>query len=95
MLEVIGAGDPSYRGQDWGDVWAASSDYTARADEIKRMIEQRKGSGQRPQLDESEYAMPLWTQILATGKRSFVAYWRTPQYAAVSHTFFSFLLFGR
>ena len=30
--------------------------------------------------DDREYAMPLMTQIMAVTKRSFVAYWRTPDY---------------
>jgi ATP-binding cassette, subfamily G (WHITE), member 2, SNQ2 len=41
MLEAIGAGNPDYKGQDWGDVWANSSERQAISDEITQMIEKR------------------------------------------------------
>ncbi|KAK2794659.1 hypothetical protein FQN51_000757 [Onygenales sp. PD_10] len=81
MLEVIGAGNPDYVGQDWGDVWANSPEYQNRSDEIRDMIESRKDSGVGRRYNESEFAMPLWIQAVAVTKRTFIAYWRTPNYA--------------
>lgn len=76
MLEVIGAGDPNYKGKDWGDVWEQSKNYQARSDEIAEMIERRKNVEQSQNLkDDREYAMPLGTQTLAVVTRSFTAYW--------------------
>ncbi|OQV01877.1 hypothetical protein CLAIMM_07167 [Cladophialophora immunda] len=81
MLEVIGAGDPNYKGKDWGDVWEQSTNYQARSDEISEMIERRKNVEHSKNVrDDREYAMPLATQTTAVVKRSFVAYWRTPNY---------------
>ena len=81
MLEVIGAGDPNYKGKDWGDVWANSEDHTARTKEIQDMIEQRKQVELSKTLkDDREYAMPLSTQTLTVTRRAFVSYWRSPQY---------------
>ncbi|OAL35003.1 hypothetical protein AYO20_05718 [Fonsecaea nubica] len=81
MLEVIGAGDPNYKGKDWGDVWEQSTNYRARSDEISEMIERRKNVEHSKNVrDDREYAMPLGTQTTAVVKRSFVAYWRTPNY---------------
>lgn len=76
MLEVIGAGDPNYKGKDWGDVWEQSKNYQAQSDEIAEIIEQRKNVEQSRNLeDDREYAMPLSRQTMAVVKRSFVAYW--------------------
>ncbi|KAI9848005.1 MAG: hypothetical protein M1838_000677 [Thelocarpon superellum] len=81
MLEAIGAGNPDYQGQDWGDVWAASEEHRQRTQEIQQMIVDRShataGASTR---DDREYAMPLSTQVVAVVKRSFVAYWRSPEY---------------
>ena len=83
MLESIGAGNPDYKGQDWADVWANSAEHEARSKEIQQMIQDRSHAElSRTLKDDREYAMPLSTQLLAVIKRSFVAYWRTPQYIA-------------
>ncbi|KAL9587945.1 MAG: hypothetical protein Q9203_003238 [Teloschistes exilis] len=81
MLEAIGAGDPNYKGQDWGDVWAASPEHQERGREIQQMIADRRNAPKNSQTDDSRvFAMPLSTQVLAVVKRSFVSYWRTPDY---------------
>lgn len=85
MLEVIGAGNPEYKGKDWGDVWANSEENTARTREIEDIVRSRRNEKTDQEVkDNREYAMPLWTQILATTQRSFVSYWRSPQYIIVS-----------
>ncbi|KAI0381497.1 ABC-2 type transporter-domain-containing protein [Hypomontagnella monticulosa] len=81
MLEVIGAGNPDYKGQDWGDVWLQSKNYNEQSKEMAQMIEKRRNvQHSRNVQDDREYAMPLWTQTVAVTKRSFIAYWRTPNY---------------
>ncbi|KPM39719.1 Brefeldin A resistance protein [Neonectria ditissima] len=81
MLDTIGAGDPDYNGQDWGDVWAQSSHHEARTREMEELISQRRNlEPSRALTDDREYATPLTTQTLAVLKRSFTAYWRTPNY---------------
>ncbi|POR32505.1 Brefeldin A resistance protein, partial [Tolypocladium paradoxum] len=81
MLEAIGAGDPNYRGKDWADVWAESSEHDARGREIDDMIARRQHVEPSKSLkDDREYATPLPTQISAVMKRRFTAYWRTPNY---------------
>jgi ATP-binding cassette, subfamily G (WHITE), member 2, SNQ2 len=81
MLEAIGAGNPDYKGKDWADVWAASPEHEKRSQEIQEMISNRSiAEPSRSLKDDREYAMPLITQIMAVIKRSFVAYWRTPEY---------------
>ena len=81
MLEVIGAGDPNYKGKDWGDVWASSPEHETRSQEIQHMItERRQLSSTKHTDDDREYAMPLKDQVVTVVKRSFTAYWRTPDY---------------
>ncbi|KAL8757198.1 MAG: hypothetical protein Q9199_002383 [Rusavskia elegans] len=81
MLEAIGAGDPNYKGQDWGDVWASSPEHQDRAREIQEMIAERRGAPTNSKTDDDrEFAMPLGAQVYAVVKRSFVSYWRTPDY---------------
>ena len=81
MLEVIGAGDPNYKGKDWADVWASSPNHDSRTAEIAEMIERRQHVEPSQNLkDDREYAMPLSTQTMTVTRRSFVAYWRTPSY---------------
>ena len=81
MLDTIGAGNPEYKGQDWGDTWQASENYEEQTRQMASIIEKRQAAGRsRSVQDDREYAMPLWTQTVAVVKRSFVAYWRTPNY---------------
>ncbi|KAF7560214.1 hypothetical protein G7046_g3922 [Stylonectria norvegica] len=81
MLDTIGAGDPDYKGQDWGDTWAQSKQAASRSREIDEMNAERSQlEPSRSLKDDREYAMPMWTQTSAVVHRSFVAYWRTPNY---------------
>jgi ATP-binding cassette subfamily G (WHITE) protein 2 (SNQ2) len=81
MLEAIGAGNPDYKGKDWADVWAHSKEHQDRSNEIGQMINDRNHAEiARSLKDDREYAMPLSIQTITVLKRSFVAYWRTPDY---------------
>ncbi|KAK5991913.1 ABC multidrug transporter atrF [Cladobotryum mycophilum] len=81
MLEVIGAGDPNYRGKDWGDVWAGSKHRETRLHEIGDMIEKRKRVELSKNLkDDREYAAPWTLQTSTVVKRAFISYWRMPNY---------------
>ena len=81
MLEAIGAGNPDYKGKDWGDVWARSTEFNERSQEIQQMIEERRNASKSSKTDDNrEYAMPLGTQINTVVHRSFVSYWRSPDY---------------
>ncbi|KAL6824697.1 ABC-2 type transporter [Trichoderma sp. SZMC 28015] len=81
MLDAIGAGDPNYHGQDWGDVWAASPEHDERSREIQDMISARQKVELSKNLkDDREYAAPLSLQTTLVVKRAFVSYWRAPNY---------------
>ena len=82
MLETIGAGNPDYHGKDWGDVWASSEEHEQRTREIQQIIEERRqqSSALGKKEDDREFAMPLSVQIVSVIKRSFISYWRSPEY---------------
>lgn len=81
MLEAIGAGDPNYKGQDWGDVWEKSSQNQKLTEEIQSIISDRRNASQNEEArDDREYAMPYAQQWLAVVSRGFVAIWRDPPY---------------
>ncbi|KAE8392144.1 ABC-2 type transporter-domain-containing protein [Aspergillus alliaceus] len=81
MLEVIGAGNPEYRGQDWSEVWIRSHENKQLTDEIDSIIQSRRNKSQQHNADNyRHYAMPIWVQIITVTKRAFVAYWRSPEY---------------
>ncbi|KAL7929751.1 ABC-2 type transporter domain-containing protein [Trichoderma chlorosporum] len=81
MLDAIGAGDPNYHGQDWGDVWASSPEHEERSREIQDMISSRqKVEPSKSLKDDREYAAPLSLQTALVVKRAFVSYWRSPNY---------------
>ncbi|KAJ5773236.1 CDR ABC transporter [Penicillium paradoxum] len=81
MLEVIGAGNPDYKGQDWGDVWANSPESKQLSEELDSIIASRRNVQNNEKTnDDREYAMPLYIQMVAVTKRAFVAYWRIPDY---------------
>jgi ATP-binding cassette subfamily G (WHITE) protein 2 (SNQ2) len=83
MLSSIGAGDPDYAGKDWGDVWANSRHHQKRTEEIQEMIRSRRQANQSEKFetkDDREFAMPLSTQVMAVVRRSFISFWRSPEY---------------
>ena len=82
MLDAIGAGNPDYQGQDWGDVWEKSSEKEALTKEIESIKNDRQNVGNESVRDDREFAMPLTTQLYVVVHRAFVSVWRSPQYIA-------------
>ncbi|KAH7135767.1 ABC-2 type transporter-domain-containing protein [Dendryphion nanum] len=81
MLEAIGAGNPDYKGKDWGEVWASSPENEKLTQEIQDLIKSRReSSGGSKTSDDREYAMPFMTQLYTVVHRTFVAMWRDPSY---------------
>ncbi|RYO75617.1 hypothetical protein DL762_009937 [Monosporascus cannonballus] len=81
VLDTIGAGNPDYKGQDWGSTWLQSRKYEEQSRGIAEIVEKRKNADHsRNVRDDREYTMSLWTQTTAVVKRSFVAYWRRLNY---------------
>jgi len=81
MLEAIGAGDPNRKDKDWAEVWLNSANHTNRVQEINQQITARLSQTSENQIaDSREFAMPWHAQVRAVVKRTFVSYWRTPEY---------------
>ena len=53
MLEAIGAGNPDYKGQDWGDVWASSSEHADRSREIEELLGERRNLSTNAKTDDN------------------------------------------
>jgi len=82
ILEAIGAGDPNRKERDWGEVWRESPEHRIRDEEIETFIRERSGGASSTAMaDNRQFAMPISSQIAAVMKRTFVSYWRCPQYA--------------
>ncbi|KAL6159276.1 ATP-binding cassette transporter snq2 [Exserohilum turcicum] len=81
MLEAIGAGNPDYKGQDWGDVWERSQENEQLTKEIQEITANRRNAAKNDEArDDREYAMPYGQQWVTVVKRNFVAIWRDPPY---------------
>ena len=82
MLDAIGAGiAPRIGGRDWGEVWRDSPELaTARSDIIQIKETRKQEVGIAPNVDQKEYASPLWHQIKVVSKRTHLAFWRSPNY---------------
>ena len=82
MLDAVGAGQAAKIGEkDWAEIWRESEELAAAKREIVRIKEERvKAVGLQPQMEQKEYATPLWHQIKVVHKRTHKAYWRSPNY---------------
>ncbi|GAA5893100.1 hypothetical protein JCM6882_003886 [Rhodosporidiobolus microsporus] len=82
MLEAIGAGSGKAVGpKDWADIWNDSPEFV----KVKEEIEQLKREGlAMPESDDrsltKEFATPFLAQLSVVTKRTFVAFWRSPDY---------------
>ncbi|GAA5916936.1 hypothetical protein JCM6882_003833 [Rhodosporidiobolus microsporus] len=82
MLEAIGAGSGKAVGsKDWADVWLDSPEF----DTVKQEIGQLKQEGlAMPESDdpslEKEYATPFWHQLTVVSQRTFLSFYRSPDY---------------
>ncbi|GAA6025845.1 hypothetical protein JCM10207_002683 [Rhodosporidiobolus poonsookiae] len=82
MLEAIGAGSGKQIGpKDWADIYLDSPEFV----ENKRMIEQLKQEGlAMPESDDpslkNEYATPFLHQLSVVINRTFLAFYRSPDY---------------
>ncbi|KAI1326733.1 ABC-2 type transporter [Xylariaceae sp. FL0255] len=82
MLEAIGAGSsPRIGDRDWADIWAESPELANVKDRISSFKE--SGQAAAAQVDPSlqrEFASPLMHQIKTVVKRTYLSYWRSPNY---------------
>ncbi|KAF1813415.1 putative ABC transporter [Eremomyces bilateralis CBS 781.70] len=81
MLDVIGAGDPTYRGPDYGEVWDNSKEKRELEQELEKLDNERQGTRVSERNTKAGgYATPFWTQTWLVTHRSFVSMWRSQDY---------------
>ena len=82
MLDAIGAGLAKRLGEkDWGEVWRSSPEFVQTNETIVRMKEERLiETRDDPPPKQTEYAAPLWAQLRIVGRRTHLAFWRSPNY---------------
>lgn len=82
MLDAIGAGQtPRIGNKDWGEIWRDSDEFAKVKEDIIRMKRERAEEvGSVPEVEQKEYATPLWYQIKRVNARQQLSFWRTPNY---------------
>lgn len=82
MLDAIGAGQaPRIGNKDWGEIWRSSPELANVKQEILQIKAERiQDVGSSPEVDEKEYATPLWHQIKVVNARTQLSFWRSPNY---------------
>ncbi|GAA5969283.1 hypothetical protein JCM8115_006749 [Rhodotorula mucilaginosa] len=81
QLEAIGAGSTRRVGdRDWADIWLDSEEFA----QVKETIKQLNAEGLAMPEDTgglgTSYATPFWTQLQVVSTRTFLAFWRSPDY---------------
>lgn len=76
MLDAIGAGAVARTKQNWAQIWVQSNERTALMEKIRTTPLERSVL----LADDKEYAMSLFSQIIALSVRTFTSYWRDPHY---------------
>ena len=97
MLEAISAVNPNPKEKDWAEVWLNSANHTNHVENINQLITARLSQTLENQIANSrEFAMPWEAQVCAVVQRTFVSYWRAPQYTIGKFTLHIFTaLFNR
>lgn len=82
MLDAIGAGQAARIGdKDWGEIWRESDELAEVKATILSLKEQRlREVGSQPEVEQKEFATPLWHQIKTVQTRQNKAFWRSPNY---------------
>ncbi|EXJ79220.1 ATPase [Capronia epimyces CBS 606.96] len=85
ILELAGAGSgaPGQSKVDWPAVWRGSSEAAAveaELDGLQRTLQEKHAHDTDAPEDHTEFAMPLWDQLVTVSIRVFQQYWRTPTY---------------
>lgn len=81
MLDAIGAGSQKRVGsRDWADIYLDSALFAENKAEIHRLKEQAIVEFQDDTTVSTEYATPFMFQLRVVVKRTFLSFWRMPDY---------------
>ncbi|KAL0085199.1 ABC-2 type transporter-domain-containing protein [Phycomyces blakesleeanus] len=77
ILEVVGAGTAGKASRDWSEVWAGSE----KSKELDaELADINRTANKKPARKAHTYATSFWTQFKLVVNRSFLTYWRSPDY---------------
>jgi ATP-binding cassette, subfamily G (WHITE), member 2, SNQ2 len=81
MLDAIGAGSQQRVGpRDWADIYLDSKLFEKNKAEICRLDEQAVAEFGEDTTVTTEYATPFMFQLRIVVKRTFLSFWRMPDY---------------
>ncbi|KAI9730558.1 MAG: hypothetical protein M1834_005799 [Cirrosporium novae-zelandiae] len=80
MLEAVGSGAGGHTDQDWHQVWKSSEEYQGVQAEIQRIHREKRDENVASDGVDTEFAMPMSSQLYYVIGRVFEQYWRTPYY---------------
>lgn len=80
MIDVVSGNVPQAAGVDWHQVWLDSPEYTSSLAELDRMAENAASKDLDEEVDNNEFAVPLWPQVRIVTWRMTVALFRNTQY---------------
>ena len=84
ILDITNAGHTRSNASNWADVWRDSTELTKIKDYIKHVKTDRQNHAVSNNIQELEYATPLWYQIKVVARRANLAFWRTPNYGKIT-----------
>ncbi|KAI9841060.1 MAG: hypothetical protein M1837_001031 [Sclerophora amabilis] len=82
FLDVVGAGSRSAATHDWAEVWTQSEARKDRQAQLAEFTATRTQPSSRKEKSESTYATPLYYQLDVVLRRTWLYYWREPDYGA-------------
>ncbi|KWU42587.1 hypothetical protein RHOSPDRAFT_20945 [Rhodotorula sp. JG-1b] len=81
VLEAIGAGSGRRVGnKDWADIWLDSEEFVRVKETIKQLNAEGLAMPEDSEGLHASYATPFWTQLKVVVTRTFLAFWRSPDY---------------
>lgn len=88
MLDAIGAGSQKRVGpRDWADVYLDSPLFKENREEITRLKEQSLREFQDESSSSTQYATTFMFQLRVVVKRTFLSFWRMPDYGFTRSVF--------
>ncbi|GME35985.1 uncharacterized protein K452DRAFT_322935 [Neofusicoccum parvum] len=79
LLRVVGAGSRNTTKDDWAALWRVSDERRGQETQLSRILLASATSDRSPQA-EGTYAVPFHVQLVTVLRRTWLYYWRDPDY---------------
>ena len=80
FLDVIGAGSRSTVTDDWAQIWRNSENREKRREFLEQLTSSSQADSKALEKYNGDYAAPLYTQLVNVLRRTWLYYWREPDY---------------